>query len=481
MLKNKTNKIVTVAGFNQYHQLSIGTNASKEDASTFQPTNIPFDLSSHQSYSIYSEHSVLINKKGIALAIGSNLGQKIMKSNNKQFDKWTQVQFTFGESKIKYFSTAVCGGCYTIYNVMSSIPLVLVQWENKYDGMPIVVEKYTPVSFFGGNKTAAFIDDTNQIIMLTPKTVPKKLEPFKPYTAFLPPKEQPTQIACLEKTFIALSKSGTLYEFSFSKKRFSVVKTLSNDKFIGVSGTSNHCIAITSNGKIFVRGSNNHGQLGILSEEEEEDDDEYDRLFIELKPFSDQLVINAFAGYDHSLFLMESGSIYVCGNNLHNQLLIKKGNDPKSKCIKYPILSSIQNDSSFCIAGNQISVVFHPNNQPHILPNSIISDKSNQSNNVSKSNKIAQKSQNNVFESSNTMISSPPNPSIIEKQQKVINIKCGMLLSEISENVNQINNMIVMQNKAIDELKVENVNLEKKIQMIEQKIFRLLDNVNSEA
>ncbi|KAK3789102.1 hypothetical protein RRG08_029851 [Elysia crispata] len=81
-----------------------------------------------------------------------------------------------------------------------------------------------------------------------------------------------------------------------------------------VSGCcSAHCVAISTEGKVYVWGRNEKGQLGIGNT---------DRIDIPqiVDTFDDQNIVDAACGRRHTLFLTENGKVYACGDNKMGQL-----------------------------------------------------------------------------------------------------------------------------------------------------------------
>ena len=86
---------------------------------------------------------------------------------------------------------------------------------------------------------------------------------------FLPNSEKAICIGCCDTFVIALSSSGRVYESKLTidtKSTFSEVFELKGFKFIDVSGAYTHCLAVTNDGRVFGRGSNLSGQLGLGKE-----------------------------------------------------------------------------------------------------------------------------------------------------------------------------------------------------------------------
>lgn len=74
-----------------------------------------------------------------------------------------------------------------------------------------------------------------------------------------------------------------------------------------------HCVAISTDGKVYVWGRNETGQLGLGNT---------DRVDVPkvVDAFEGQNIVDAACGRRHTLFLTENGKVYACGDNKMGQL-----------------------------------------------------------------------------------------------------------------------------------------------------------------
>lgn len=106
------------------------------------------------------------------------------------------------------------------------------------------------------------------------------------------------------------------------------IKSIENVEFVFLSGTSNHCSAVSKSGDVYAYGNNECGKLridkscGAVGE------------FVKINKFSNSKIVDVFAGFNHSLFIDQKGAVYACGNNEFGELLLEK-ND--SKCVISPL------------------------------------------------------------------------------------------------------------------------------------------------
>ena len=96
---------------------------------------------------------------------------------------------------------------------------------------------------------------------------------------------------------------------------FSITENLkldNNDSITGISCGREHSCVLLTTGKVIAWGSNKHSQLGIESEGDEEINDPQPVLISNIKQVA--------AGYEHTLYLDNTGEVWVVGNNRNSQL-----------------------------------------------------------------------------------------------------------------------------------------------------------------
>ena len=122
---------------------------------------------------------------------------------------------------------------------------------------------------------------------------------------------------------------------------FSIVSELSGQEIVCVSGTCDHFLAVSKEGRVFGRGSNEHGKLGLGKGTESVSS------FTEISLLRKYEIRAAYAGGDHSLFETREGKIlsrsyYDCA-----QLLLRIG---PSDDVYAPTETTITSGAAFCIA-----------------------------------------------------------------------------------------------------------------------------------
>lgn len=184
------------------------------------------------------------------MVIGSNSKNIIKKSEDDKYDEWKKINLNSN------ILAAACGSCFILYRSQKFLTL---QWEGKNNGDPFYI-KAPSLSIFSGDQTAAVICSDSVILfskeMIT--QVPPLAEVLKPIRCSIKI-VKPVQIACLENSFIALCTDYALYEFTVSNidiQQFKLIPEVSSISFTYLSETSNHCIAIAKDGRIYARGQN---------------------------------------------------------------------------------------------------------------------------------------------------------------------------------------------------------------------------------
>lgn len=346
-----------VCGCNKFYQLD--EESTGKDSSGFpvigQLSDSHLDVTSLISFSTYMNHTVFVKKNGKGFCIGSNINGRIYGDLPKEiFKEDTEIKIYDSEKRKCKLISAVCGDDYTLYLVSSGIPshnqLVYVHSLIR-EGEPVFlnINGRIPTKIFGGNQTAAAIDQEGGIIMIAKSA---SIDPEQEIeTVFLPNKEKVCSIACLNDSFVISSSSGTIYDVKVGKTVFNPIKELEGIKIDSVSGSYEHCFALSEDGKVYGRGNNSFGKLGIKRGQTKF------AKFTELKDLNNkQKIVSVFAGRSHSLFINTEGKIFACGNNSCGQLLLDK--DLNDDSIYLPVETSVKSDALFCIAGSDITVVF---------------------------------------------------------------------------------------------------------------------------
>lgn len=218
----------------------------------------------------------------------------------------------------------------------------------------------TAISLFGGKSSAVVIDKEGSIILLTKNNLTnddKDVDAKKLYKGMMP-----VDVAILRDTIFVVDSKGHLYYSRISQGKlntFNYVKELQGELIVSVSGKSNHCFAITDDGRVFGYGSNNKCKLGLPSSKTRCD------KFTEITSLNEYKIVSAFAGENHSFFKTSTGKILGCGNNSSGQLFL----DIKSDIVYPPVELPSCYNNHFFIAGYELSFAINENEIPPNIPN----------------------------------------------------------------------------------------------------------------
>ena len=153
-------------------------------------------------------------------------------------------------------------------------------------------------------------------------------------------------VACLDDSVFALSWSSRVFasgvESGSRVLKFSEVSELSGQKVVWLSGSHSHCLAVSSAGRVFGRGSNSDGRLGFENGRSEVPS------FTEISSLSGQEIKAAYAGRSHSLFETRGGKVLACGYNYYGQLRLSSG--PSDEDVYSPTETTITDGATFCVA-----------------------------------------------------------------------------------------------------------------------------------
>lgn len=359
-----------VAGYNHYNQIFEGSNnkTNLHLPVISPPCDSFLDVSNLLSFSVFSNHAVWVTRDGFLHAVGDNRHGEIYGSLPKKILE-NRVDYELKDSQGHSYLilSAVCGLSRTLYLVQSNEDRNRTQLAyvnaHRNDGSPhfLNIDDRKPVALFGGWINAAAIDVEGDVIIITYSPCSSDVDG---QISFLPGHERAVCVACCWQYIFALSTSGRVFSCSLighSFSQFTEVTELRGIKIVYVSGTYDHCLAVTEDGRVFGRGSNHRGKLGIGRQIKKVD------KFVEIISLKPYKIKSAYAGSTHSLFQTINGQILACGSNEYGELLIDHG--PKIDKIYAPIETTIKTGATFCVAGAGISVVYvncePPPNQPN--------------------------------------------------------------------------------------------------------------------
>ena len=220
------------------------------------------------------------------------------------------------------------------------------------------------MSLFGGFSYAATFSDKGEIMFINHLAV-RKSPKSRIAAVPLPDGEKASSVAFLDDLIVVLSTKDHVFSSSIELRsnavRFSPVSELMGFKIVWLSGSCEHCLAVSKESRVFGCGTNFSGQLGLGKEIDSVS------LFTEICSLSGYEIRAAYAGRDHSLFETREGKIFACGSNGFGQLLLDSG--PSEDKVYLPKETMIKGGATFCIAGSSLSLVFVGGDPPPNTPN----------------------------------------------------------------------------------------------------------------
>lgn len=373
---------VKVAGYNDYRELICPPNNKCNDFHIISPPcDAPIDPFSIVSFSSYFAHSVWVTKDHHIYASGNNGCCRI--TNELPDSQLASKPSTFSviDNKAQFWriSSVLCGYHYTLYmgQPFGHNPRLIYFYHNRNKNFPLVLnlQDHYPIAIFGGKMRAAAIDEKGGIFVITNEVFNDNKKPLPRFT--LPDGEKAVSVACCDKFLIAISASGRIYgqgiisetsdenDNGRNYEEFQEIKELCGVKIIDISGTLNHCFAVSQNGRVFALGDNQYGQLGLGK------DIVKAYKFTEIMKLSSYHIDAAYAGSYHSLFQTATGEILSCGYNGYGDLLLS---GPTNEMIYTPVETEIKSGATFCIAGNGVSIVFVDCPPPENCPNRTVTE-----------------------------------------------------------------------------------------------------------
>lgn len=364
--------MLKICGENNYNHLGSTSNNAFNFFRIINPAvDSTLDASKIISYSANLSHSVVITNDGFAMGAGDNKNGQISPSlPNIPICEFMKFEIKDEEGRLWHPISAFCGRQYTLYLVS----LVGQEEENMnhlvychseiYRKYPLFLNtgSLNPIAIFGGTYNAAAIDDNGSIIFIGKSTFENINKPLK--ITNLPDGKIAINVVCCNEFIIALSSDFHVYESAINNLNFKQVEGLKDIKITDISGTNNHCLALSEDGRVFGRGLNICGQLGVGNSIGKTNE------FIEISSLKNCDIKAVYAGGNHSLFQTASGKIFSCGNNQCGQLIGK--NLMNELCFTI-IETEITEGATFCVAGSEFSAVFIGCN-PSKCPNRKIND-----------------------------------------------------------------------------------------------------------
>ena len=201
--------------------------------------------------------------------IGCNRSGRISNSFPNKTDQFVEFSIKDPQSRSLSPLSAACGCHCTLYmfSVINTSDKQLVFCDDDLNQVaPVFLksEDHDPVALFSGCDNFAAIGSEGEVIFIKRESV----KTSSLITAVsLPDGEKASSIACCIDSIVVLSTNGRVFSSAIFKENnslnFVCVNELNDHKFVGLSGTHNHCLFVSDNGIVFGRGSNEYGKLGI--------------------------------------------------------------------------------------------------------------------------------------------------------------------------------------------------------------------------
>lgn len=341
-----------VCGNNAFLQIET----SRKNTIISPPRNSHIDPSSLLSYSTHKCQTVYITQNGKSYGIGDNASGIISRSlPREKLTEFKEIIFKDPRGQRCKFISVFCGYEYTLYEVSDELDSTNFQLAYCYkdkDPNPLFLNigNRKPLFLFGGSYTSAVVDTEGGIIIITESVFSspnKKIDPL-----FLPNNDKPVKLACCDNFIIALGQSGSIYEINIRSHNPKFEK-LSGQIVVDIAGINNFFFAVFKDGRVFGRGKNTYGQLGMPK------GTEFVEEIIEIKSLNKYKIVSAFTGSFHSIFKTSEGKMVVCGGNNYGQLFIPPEGD-----IYNPVEVKICQGFNFCFTGSNSSVAILSNEIP---------------------------------------------------------------------------------------------------------------------
>ena len=303
------------AGWNLYKQLGRDGDESKPGPVDFEPCDF-------RCFSAGQLHSIIVDKQGSVYGFGSNKNGGLGFLSEEIFEKPTKIDIN---EKIIW---ADCGFCITVLLSESGTVYILG------DGEPIRADLPEPCIFVccgyymmwavGRSGDVYQFGDTGE----------------DPVKFDMPAKV--VQIAAGNGFAVAISEDKEAYGCGTvcpdSPSSFVKIPSLNNIEIQKISSFESHCVALSTDGRVFVWGSGVQGKLGLGNYENASE-------FMIVK-FNER-IIDVSAGLLHTCFVTEDGTLYSSGSNEYGQLLLEN-----VEMIEFPTKSSLIKDVTAVECGN---------------------------------------------------------------------------------------------------------------------------------
>lgn len=291
-------------GINDKCQLGI-----KKADYVIDPAVIPIDASKIKKISSGFMHSVVLFDDGSVYVAGSTIDRIICNYPPKIFSSFTKIEIT-GDQIIDI----VCGNNYVA--TLDSTGSVYLKNNKKVKGV-----KAMPVLISGGIHYPAVADE-NGCLYILKHEFPLEIDFGKKIINIA---------LCCDFRLYVQTEDGILHEsngYDLASLKFHEEESLKGEKIIQMSGYFAHIVVLTDNNKVYAKGSNSNGELGIGNTEDHLDS------FVEVPLPLNLKVVRVRAAVRSTFVLFEDGLLYSCGINNCGNLFLNCRRDEKHSLMK---------------------------------------------------------------------------------------------------------------------------------------------------
>lgn len=296
---------IHASGLDNLFQLGIKSTIKKssyECVDTF--SLVPFDVCDIDCISSGAYQTVIIKRKKV-YATGDDKNFIIGSDNRKIYEDFTEINICNED-----ITWAACGLEFTLYlTVCGSV--ILCHSRARCERIRVPLSRKA-VSVFAGQKYGAIVDEDGFFYILDEYNPHK--EPIK-YSLGLPV----VDIACCFGFIAVLLSNGRVFgngKLNNNSNEFAVVPSLEGVNIMKISGYAESCAVLSSDGRVYVYGKNDHGQLcdGTVN-------NDYSG-FKEVSLLGRKEIKDVSISH-HILFLTQENEVYGCGYNYYSQLFQK--------------------------------------------------------------------------------------------------------------------------------------------------------------
>jgi alpha-tubulin suppressor-like RCC1 family protein len=307
---------VIAAGYNASLQLGSGHTGSP-------PTKLPIDTDELIWLTSGEDHTVFIFRDGTASALGDDEDYAIGTTNRMVYGSPTIIdldstKFRFAHSNQYYSSYVSNTGQLTICSMCRP-------------NHPTVFKCSSPIIYVAGTpKCPVAIDETGAAHFFSEDSdrPPVKVSLAKPIY----------DISVTHCLALAITTDGTAYGSGILNNGDAALAPIPSLRAVQCRisfASDGHAGVVTRDGKVFVCGEGESGELGLGEAVKEVGE------FQLISGLADHCIVQATTGLSHSLFLADTGKVYGCGTSRDGQLFMGTDADNCFVPVELPIAETV--------------------------------------------------------------------------------------------------------------------------------------------